>query len=85
MNQLPFNLRFKIDAQIFSFISNFINKCCGVWNLVSNKTNFAIFGFSVIFYEFCKVVKHTHEITDTQGGGSQYICIGALGLNFLFA
>jgi hypothetical protein len=41
--------------------------------------------FSVIFSEFCKAAKHTHEITDTQEGGSRYICIGALGLSFLFA
>jgi hypothetical protein len=54
MYQTPFNLRFKIGAKVFSFISNFINKSCRVWNLVSNKTNFAIFGF---FYNLYRI-KH---------------------------
>jgi hypothetical protein len=68
MYKILFNLRFKIDAKIFSFISNFINKSCRVWNLVSNKTNFASFGF---FCDFLGILQYSciHEITDTQEGG----------------
>jgi hypothetical protein len=51
MYKILFNLRFKIDAKIFSFI------CCRVWNLLSNKTNFAIFGF---FYDFLRILQDSN-------------------------
>jgi hypothetical protein len=57
MYTLPFNLRFKIGAKIFSFISNVINKSCRAWNLVSNKTNFAIFGF---FCDFLRIMQDSN-------------------------
>jgi hypothetical protein len=57
MYKIPFNLRFKIDAKVFTFISNFINKSCRVWNLVSNITNFAIFGF---FCDFLRILQDSN-------------------------
>jgi hypothetical protein len=57
MYKIPFNVRFKIEVKVFSFISNFINKSCRVWNLVSNKTNFAIFGF---FYDFLRILQDSN-------------------------
>jgi hypothetical protein len=79
MYKIPFNLRFKIDAKVFSFVPNFINKSCRVSNLVSNKISFAIFGFFLVFYEFCKAATYTHEITDLLGGGGLgHFALGSL-------
>jgi hypothetical protein len=54
MYKIPFKLRFKIDAKVFCFKLNFINKSCRVGNLVSKKLISQFLDFSVVFYEFCK-------------------------------
>jgi hypothetical protein len=53
-------LGFNIDSKIYGFISNSLNKSCGVLNLVSNKTGFAIFGISYYFLLNLQVNSASH-------------------------
>jgi hypothetical protein len=58
--KLLLNLRFKIEVKVFRFKLNFINKSYRVWNLVSNKIKFAIFGFFCELLQILQDRKYTH-------------------------
>jgi hypothetical protein len=76
MYKIPFNLRFKIDAKVFSFTLNFINKSCRIWNLVSNKISFAILGFFCGFLRILQGNIITWNNRITRGGVSVFLRSG---------
>jgi hypothetical protein len=67
----PIYLEFEIDPKIFSFTTNFINKSCRIWNLVSSKIDLTFFwNFLQFSTDFTRQQHYSHKMIDTYTQGS---------------